>query len=66
MGRQATTTFVNNTHYWCGKVCQKASVVESLASFTEKHQSNNDAIFMGRGVTTVIIDASVLIRETAP
>ena len=39
------------------KFATKASVVESLVSFTEKHPSNNDAIFMDRGVTTVIIDA---------
>ena len=44
------------------KSATKASVVESLVSFTEKHSSNNDAIFMDRAVTTVIIDASVLIR----
>ena len=44
----------------------KASVVESLVSFTKKNLSNNDAIFMDRGVTTVIIDASVLIRKKRP
>ena len=48
------------------KFATKASVVESLVSFTEKHSSNNDAIFMDRGVTTVIIDASVLIRKQRP
>ena len=47
------------------KFATKASVVESLASFTKKHPSNNDAIFMDRGVTTVIIDASVMIRKNA-
>ena len=31
-----------------------------------KHPSNNDAIFIDRGVTTVIIDASVLIRKQRP
>ena len=41
----------------------KASVVESLVSFTKKNLSNNDDIFMDRGVTTVIIDASVLTRK---
>ena len=48
------------------KFATKASVVESLVTFTEKHPSNNDAIFMDRGVTTVIIDASVLIRKQRP
>ena len=48
------------------KFATKASVVESLVSFTEKHPSNNDAIFMDRGVTTVIIYASVLIRKKRP
>ena len=48
------------------KFATKASVVESLFSFTEKHPSNNDAIFMDRVVTTVIIDASVLIRKQRP
>ena len=41
-------------------------MVESLVSFTENYPSNNDAIFMDRGVTTVIIDASVLIRKQRP
>ena len=48
------------------KFATKASVVESLVSFTEKHPSNNDAIFMDRGVTTVIIYPSVLIRKKRP
>ena len=48
------------------KFATKAGVVESLVSFTEKHPSNNDAIFMDRGLTTVIIDASVLIRKQRP
>ena len=48
------------------KFATKASVVESLVSFTEKHPSNNDVIFIDRGVTTVIIDASVLIRKQRP
>ena len=48
------------------KFATKASVVESLVSFTEKHPFNNDAIFIDRGVTTVIIDASVLIRKQRP
>ena len=48
------------------KFATKASVVESLVSFTEKHPSNNDAIFMDRGVTTVIIYAFVLIRRKRP
>ena len=39
---------------------------ESFVSFTEKHPSNNDASFMDRGVTTVIIDAYVLIRKQRP
>ena len=58
MGSCATTTFVKNT--------TKASVVESLVSFMENHPSYNYAIFMDRGVTTVIIDASVLIRKQRP
>ena len=37
-----------------------------LASSTEKRQSNHDAIFMEMGVTTVIIDASALIRKQRP
>ena len=41
-------------------------MVESLVSFTENYPSNNDAIFMDRGVTTVIIEASVLIRKQRP
>ena len=41
-------------------------MVESLVSFTEKYPSNNNAIFMDRGVTNVIIDASVLIRKQRP
>ena len=48
------------------KFVTKASVVEILVSFTENYPSNNDAIFMDRGVTTVIIDASVLIRKQRP
>ena len=48
------------------KFATKESVVESLVSFTEKHPSINDAIFMDRGVTTVIIYASVLIRKKRP
>ena len=48
------------------KFATKASVVESLVSFTKKNLSNNDAIFMDRGVTTVIIDASVLIEKKTP
>ena len=48
------------------KFATKASVVESLVSFTMKNLSNNDAIFMESGVTTVIIDASVLIRKKRP
>ena len=31
------------------KFATKSNVVGCLASFTEKHQSNNDAIFMDRG-----------------
>ena len=48
------------------KFATKASVLESLVSFTEKHPSNNDDIFIDRGVTTVIIDASVLMRKKRP
>ena len=48
------------------KFATKASVVEGLVSFTEKRPFNNDAIFIDRGVTTVIIDASVLIRKQRP
>ena len=48
------------------KFATKARVVESLVSFTEKHPSNNYAIFIDRGVTTVIIDASVLLRKQRP
>ena len=48
------------------KFATKASVFGNLVSFTEKHPSNNDAIFMDRGVTTVIIDASVLLRKQRP
>ena len=66
MRSRTTTTSVNNTHYWCGKVCHKGKRVESLVSFTEKHPSNNDAIFINRGVTHVVIDASVLIRKQRP
>ena len=48
------------------KFATNASLVESLAYFTEKHPSNNDAIFMDRGVTTIIINTSVLIRKQRP
>ena len=48
------------------KFAIKASVVQSLVSFTEKHPSNNAAIFIDRDVTSVIIDASVLIRRQRP
>ena len=37
------------------KFASKASMVESLVSFKKTQPSNNDTIFMDRGVTTVIL-----------
>ena len=48
------------------RFAQKAKLGESLVTFMHKNPIDNAAIFMGRGIETVVIDASVMIRKHRP